>query len=257
MFSGFANKKDKTKKKSFFLRNGAAVLEHVILSFNGKCNSIQTFSAEDIKKSTDNFNWSRMLYWGCGYRMYKGVHEDRKISVKKFELTSYLFGDILKLVTNEVAVASRMSNHKNVLKLLGCCLETELPILVYEYPENGNLSDYFDRDGNEQLPFENKLRIVTEIANAVAYLHHGLSKTFIHRDLNCRNVFLNQDYSAKLSEFELSLPIPEGKTHVNAEKECSTTGFFAREVALYGRFTEKSDVYNFGILLCELLIGKR
>ncbi|PON77809.1 Tyrosine-protein kinase [Parasponia andersonii] len=141
------------KKKNFLLKNGAAMLEELIISFNGKCNLMRTFSAEEIKKSTDNFNWSRLLYCGCGYR-------------------------ILKLIANEV-----MSNHKNVLKLLGCCFETELPVLVYEFTVNGNLSDYFGKDDNEQLLFEIKLRIAIGVANAVAYLHHGLSKTFIHRDL--------------------------------------------------------------------------
>ncbi|PON77805.1 Tyrosine-protein kinase [Parasponia andersonii] len=256
MFSGFRNNENKVEKNGFFLKNGAAVLEQLILLFDGKCNQIRTYSAEDLKRATDNFDWSRMIHESWDYTMYKGLHEDCEISVKKFISPSHYFKDCLKWISNEVAVASLMSNHKNVLKLLGCCLETELPMLVYEFPRNGNLSRMLDRDGGEQLPFETRLRIAIEIANAVAYLHHGLSKTFIHRDIHRGQVFLDQDYGAKLFEFQASIPIPEGETHVDGEV-FGTKGFGPPEVMMCGRYTERSDVYDFGILLCHLLIGKR
>ncbi|PON89318.1 Tyrosine-protein kinase [Trema orientale] len=257
MFSGSRKNENKVEKNGFFLKNGAAVLEQLILLFDGKCNRIRTYSAEDLKRATDNFDRSRMIHESAGYIMYKGLHEDCEISVKKFISPShYKFMDSLKRISNEAAVASRMSNHKNVLKLLGCCLETELPMLVYEFPGNGNLSRMLDRDGGEQLPFESRLSIAIEIANAVAYLHHGLSKKFIHRDVHRGQVFLDQDYGAKLFEFQASIPIPEGETHVDAEVY-GTKVFGPPEVLMYGRYTERSDVYDFGILLCDLLIGKR
>ena len=262
MLRCFGNKKDDIEKNGFFLRNGAAVLEQIIVSLNGNCNPIRNYSLQELNKATDNFSWSRMIHLSSGYILYKGVHDSREISVKKYTgnaVTSSPFNR-LELISNEVAISSRMSEHKNVLKLLGCCLETELPLLVFEFPEKGNLSSFLKRFANgkeeEELPFETKLKISVGLANAAAYLHHGLSNMFIHRDIHIGNVFLDHNYVAKLSEFRLSLPIPEGETHVDAEV-CGTTGFIAPEVVLRGRYTEQSDAYNFGILLFELLVGKR
>ncbi|PON77811.1 Serine/threonine protein kinase [Parasponia andersonii] len=250
MFSS-TRKKDKIKKNTFFLRNGAAVLEQVISYFNGDCNPIRSYSPEQLKKATSNFQWK--IHGDSSYDLYEGIHEDRKISVKRFK--SDLREDHLKEIANEVAVASRMSNHRNVLKLLGYCLETKFPILVYEFPTRVNLSSYI-HDDIQQLPWECKLRIVTEIANAIGFLHNGLPKTIIHRDIKTRNVFLDQNDTAKLFEFQAAIPIPEGKNYVHADAY-GTFGFVAPEAAYRGLFTEKSDVYSFGVLLFEVLTGKK
>lgn len=204
------------------------------------------------------------------YKPYKGLHEGREISVKKFEENR---NATLERIANEVAIASRISNHKNVPKLLGCCLETEFPILVYEFPTNGDLqSCIYAKNELLQLSWERKLRIVIAIANAVAYLHHGLSKTIIHRHINPGNIFLDVNDNVKLSNFLDAVPTPEGKTHVDAEI-CGTFGYMAPEVLMkrydversgandvlvrdQGRYTEKSDVFAFGVLLCDVLTGK-
>ncbi|GMN36324.1 hypothetical protein TIFTF001_005932 [Ficus carica] len=153
---GFGNKKDKGKKNGFFLKNGAAVLEKVISLHNGDCNPIRSYSAHELKKATGEFRW--MIHEDYDYKLYKGLHEGREISVKKFEENR---NATLERIANEVAIASRMSNHNNVLKLLGCCLETELPFLVYEFPTNGNLqSCIYAKNQLLQLSWERKLRIV-------------------------------------------------------------------------------------------------
>ncbi|XP_062089996.1 non-functional pseudokinase ZED1-like [Humulus lupulus] len=237
MFSGFSNKKNMTQKKAFFMKNGGAVLEQTILLFNGKSNPLRSYSSQQLKMATHNFDFSRLIHEGAGYRMYKGVdkEDDCEISVKKFSYYSrFNRNESLEKIANEVAIASQMSNHKNVLKLLGYCLETELPMLVYELPVHGNLSRFAERIGKEaQLTFETKLRIGIGIANAVAYLHHGHSQTFIHRDIHSGQVFLDQDYGAKLCSFYASIPIPEGETHVEADV-FGTKGFTSPEVARYG-----------------------
>lgn len=104
------------------MKNGAAVLEKLIRLHNGDCNPIRSYSAQQLHNATDNFRWEIHEDWN--YKLYKGFHEDREISVKKFKSHEE---DQLQRIANEVAIASRMSNHSNVLKLLGCCLETELP----------------------------------------------------------------------------------------------------------------------------------
>ncbi|XP_038713506.1 putative wall-associated receptor kinase-like 16 [Tripterygium wilfordii] len=153
------------------------------------------------------------------------------------------------MVANEIAIASNMSNHSNFLKLLGCCLETEFPILVYE--SGVNLS----HEMINSLPWETKLRIANEMANAFAYLHYGTSRIIIHRDIKIGNIYLNQDNIAKVSEFQLSVLIPLGKTHVDAEV-CGTYGYLAPEYVVTGRLTEKNDVFSFGIVLMEILTIK-
>lgn len=249
MLTCFRNK-NKKEKGYVFMRNGAEVLEQVITSFNGNCNLIRTYSIKDLNKATNNFHHEGLLCWSSFYKLYKGIHDHHQISVKKFDESRER--DLLKLIANEVAIASQMSNHKNVLKLLGCCLETEFPILVYEFPKNGNLR----RDTNDKLPWLSKLRIATQVAHAVAYLHYGFSKMIVHRDLTTQHIFLDQDYVAKLSDFHNSLIIPEGETHVHADV-CGTQGIVAPEIIPNGRHTEKVDVHNFGIVLFEILAGKR
>ena len=198
MFSRFRKKGDNN-----FLKNGASVLEAVIRYFNGDCNPIRSYSAKELRSATRDFK--QKIHKDCFYTLYKGIHEGREIAVKTFEVC---LEDEVKRVANEVAIASRMSNHNNVLKLLGCCLETELTILVYESPTNGNLRSYIDSK-DQQLPWEHKLRVAIGIANAVAYLHHGLSKKIIHRDIKPGHIFLDQNGAAKLLDFLLAIPIPE------------------------------------------------
>ncbi|GMN36315.1 hypothetical protein TIFTF001_005911 [Ficus carica] len=272
-------KKD-DKKETFFLKNGGAVLEQLIRCFNGDCNPIRSFSTQELRKATNNFEW--VMHEDDNYSMYEGIHENREISVKKFKPDKD--DEVLGRIANEAAIASRMSNHKNVLKLVGCCLETELPLLVYEFPTMGSLENHIYVSENNQLPWEDKLKIAIGLANAVAYLHHGLSKTIIHRDIKPTSIFLDQNLVAKLFDFQDALQIPEGEAHIDAEV-VGTFRFVAPEIAEKGRYversdsdlttivddgpkfdrltssdgryTEKSDVYSFGVLLLEILTGKR
>ncbi|KAF4387673.1 hypothetical protein G4B88_004000 [Cannabis sativa] len=254
--------------KNFFLKNGAAVLEQTIRLFNGKSNPLRSYSSQQLNKATNNFHVSRIIHQGGGYQMYRGVLNDGEkddcgIFVKTFSSEPFSkSGDYLEKIATEIAVASNMSNHNNVLKLLGYCLETKWPMLVYDYfPIQGDLSSFLIHTIEPplllppQLPFETKLRIGIGIANAVAYLHHGHSKTFIHRDIHSGQVLLDQDYGPKLFNFYGSIPIPEGETHVDAEV-FGTKGFGPPEVVTQGRYTERSDVCDFGFLFCELLTGK-
>ncbi|GMN36316.1 hypothetical protein TIFTF001_005913 [Ficus carica] len=284
MFPGLIrNKKDqREKEEAFFVKNGASVLEKLVSLLNGDCNPIRSYSAQQLQKATGDFRW--LIHEGWNYNLYKGIHEEREISVKRFT-SDCKDDDVLEKIANEVAIASRMSNHKNVLKLLGCCLETELPLLVYEFPALGNLGNHIYRPKDNQLPWELKLRIVTEVANAVAYLHYGLSRTIIHRNIKPINVFLDRNHVAKLFDFQDALPIPVGDSHIDAQV-MGTFGFVAPEIAENGvaedrgrtlsnpstvlaelefnqekssdgRYTEKSDVYSFGVLLLEVLVGDR
>lgn len=234
------------------------MLEQLIVLFNGNCNPIRTYSIKDLNRATNKFHSDGLLHWDMHYDMYRGVHQGHEISVKMFkfhEESTRPCENPVELIVNELAIASQMSKHKNVLKLLGCCLETEFPILVYEFPANGNLEDAIT-DKDEQLPWEMKLKIATQVARAVSYLHHGLSKIFIHRVIRIGSIFLDKDCVAKLSDFQTCLPIPEGETHVEAQEVIGHGKPLAPELFKYRYYTEKTDVYSFGWVLHDMLAGQ-
>ncbi|KAF8376692.1 hypothetical protein HHK36_031640 [Tetracentron sinense] len=228
----------------------------MITSFDGRPSPICSFSKKELERATNNYHQDGVLHQGWSYKMYKGTYKDRAISVKKFKLDGP--GEYIGEYINEVAVASQMGKHKNVLKLLGCCLETEIPTLVYEFAAGGRLYDHiFEEElSPSYLSWEIRLRIATEIADAVAYLHTSLSKPIVHRVINSRTIFLDQNYVAKLFEFGFSISIPLGETHVCADV-VGYFGFTAPESDFTRRYTEKSDVYSFGVVLFEILTGKR
>ncbi|KAF8391967.1 hypothetical protein HHK36_022307 [Tetracentron sinense] len=261
----------KAKEKHFL--EGGLLLEEMIKSFDGRPNPIRSFSQKELQRATNNYHHDGVLHQHWSYKLYKGTYEDRPICVKKFPANA-LWGYIMELYINEVAVASQMSNHKNVLKLWGCCLETQVPTLVYEFAANGCLSNHIfaanvclsdhiseeelspSKKNSQLLSWESKLRIATEIADAVAYLHNGTSKPIIHRYINSGSIVLDQHYVAKLFDLGFSVSIPLGETHVDANRMWNfpTT---APESAYTGRYSEKSDVYSFGVILYEILTGKR
>ncbi|KAF8391583.1 hypothetical protein HHK36_023889 [Tetracentron sinense] len=241
----------------------------MITSCIGKSNPIKVFSAEELEKATNNYDPNLILHEDWGYAFYRGTtaHGGRTIFVKKF---IYRLDDehqarkVLEGTVNEVAIASQL-NHKNVLKLLGCCLETQIPIQVYEFASNGNLYHSVCRiegEDNEdptrprhQISWKSRLRIATEIAYAITYLHKSTSKPIVHRDVKSSNIFLDEHFVAKLSDFTHSVPIPLGETHVKDDVQ-GTFGFIAPEYCRLGLVTEKTDVFSFGMLLLELLMGK-
>ncbi|KAF6138526.1 hypothetical protein GIB67_022560 [Kingdonia uniflora] len=251
----FKAPKEEENTTEFFIQNGAYLLEELIISCNGKSNPIRNFSIKELLKATNNYHRDHILRTTEEFTLFKGRHEDQFITVKKFKGNDRRFTE---RCVNEVVMLSQI-NHKNVLKLLGCCLDTEVPILVYEYAANGDLFEKIIEKvglGNHSvMSWESRLRIATGIANAVSYIHTATSKPIIHRDIKSGNILLDQNYVPKLSDFSFSISIPLGETHVE-DAVRGTIGFIAPEYIASGRLTEKADVFSFGMLLLELLTGK-
>ncbi|XP_058096474.1 wall-associated receptor kinase 17-like [Magnolia sinica] len=145
-----------------------------------------------------------------------------------------------------MAVLSQMK-HRNVVKLLGCCLETEIPMLAYEFASNGRLSDHI-----KDLSWEDRLRIAAQVADALTYMHTATSTPIVHRDINPSTILLDDNYSPKVFELGLSVTIPIGQTHVETPV-AGTISYMAPEQMTRGLVTEKCDVYSFGRLLFDLL----
>ncbi|XP_019084928.1 PREDICTED: non-functional pseudokinase ZED1-like isoform X2 [Camelina sativa] len=246
------NNKKKKKKKISDLKNGGILLEELIASFDGKTNPIRCFSSDEIFKATDNFSESQVISsWGY-FIWYRGVIEERPVSIKKW--SSQNLSNFTEAY-RDISVSSQMSGHKNTLKLIGCCLEFDLPALVCEYAEHGPLSKDGGISSGEVLPWNVRLKIAKEIATSVTYLHTAFPETIIHRNINPTNIFIDENWTAKLSDFWFCVAIPEGELYVEDEVK-GVTGFVDPDYYWTMKVTEKVDIYSFGVVMLVLLSGR-
>lgn len=215
--------------------------------------SLYDFS--QIADATDNFSPCKILGEGGFGPVYKGIFPDgQEVAIKKLSARSR---QGLVELKNEIQLVAKLQ-HRHLVRLLGCCIHDEEKILIYEYMSNKSL-DYFIFNPNRRtsLNWTIRLKIVEGIAQGLLYLHEHSRLRIIHRDLKASNILLDSELNPKISDFGMARIFPSDATQTKTSRLVGTYGYMAPEYAFEGLLSIKSDVFSFGVLLLEIISGKR
>lgn len=227
--------------------------EDMLKASNGG-RSARMFEWKEVKKATEGFAKKNLLGVGGFGEVYKGVLEDGTLVAVKSAKVGNLKST--EQVLNEVGILS-LVNHKNLVRLLGCCVEAKQPLMIYEYIANGTLHEHLhNRRGDHILDWRARLKIAHQTADALAYLHSSAHTPIYHRDVKSTNILLDMELNAKVSDFGLSRLAQPGLSHVSTCAQ-GTLGYLDPEYYRNYQLTDKSDVYSFGVVLLELLTSKK
>ncbi|XP_020091490.1 receptor-like serine/threonine-protein kinase SD1-8 isoform X2 [Ananas comosus] len=213
------------------------------------------FDLGTIAVATEGFSNTNKLGEGGFGPVYRGkLGDGQEIAVKTLAKTSVQGLDEFK---NEVMLIAKLQ-HRNLVRLLGCCIQGEERMLIYEYMENKSLDMFlFDKAYSASLNWQTRYRIIEGIARGLVYLHQDSRFRVIHRDLKASNILLDKEMSPKISDFGMARIFGGDETEVNTRKVVGTYGYMSPEYAMDGIFSVKSDVFSFGVLVLEIISGRR
>ncbi|KAK9706026.1 hypothetical protein RND81_07G099900 [Saponaria officinalis] len=215
--------------------------------------SKSTFSYDELAMATDNFSEDNILgQGGFGY-VHKGVLPNGKeVAVKSLKAGS---GQGEREFQAEVEIISRV-HHKHLVSLVGYCITGSHRLLVYEFVPNKTMEFHLHGKGRPTMDWPTRLRIALGSAKGLAYLHEDCHPKIIHRDIKAANILLNNKFEAMVADFGLAKLSSDVNTHVST-RVMGTFGYLAPEYAASGKLTDKSDVFSFGVMLLELITGRR
>ncbi|XP_047062528.1 cysteine-rich receptor-like protein kinase 10 [Lolium rigidum] len=208
-----------------------------------------------LRAATDNFSESNKLGEGGFGSVYKGVlSEGQEIAVKRLSQTSMQGVEELK---TELVLVAKLQ-HKNLVRLVGVCLEGQEKLLVYEYMPKRSLDTVlFDSEKRRDLDWGKRLKIVNGVARGLQYLHEDSQLRIVHRDLKASNVLLDSDCNPKISDFGLAKLFGWDQSQAITSHIAGTYGYMAPEYAMRGQYSVKSDAFSFGVLLLEIVTGRK
>ncbi|KZV21364.1 receptor-like protein kinase [Dorcoceras hygrometricum] len=208
-----------------------------------------------IKAATSDFSVASKLGQGGFGAVYKGkLAHGQDVAVKRLSLDSSQ-GDVE--FKNEVSLVAKLQ-HRNLVKLLGFSIEGKERLLVYEFVDNASLDRFiFDPTKRNDLDWERRCKIIVGISRGLLYLHEESRLKIIHRDLKASNILLDADMNPKIADFGMARLFAIDETQANTNRIVGTYGYMSPEYALYGKFSIKSDVFSFGVLILEIVSGKQ
>ncbi|CAL1391503.1 unnamed protein product [Linum trigynum] len=222
---------------------------------NGGHDHLTVYSVAAIMMATDNFSPQNKLGQGGFGPVYKGkLPNGLEVAVKRLSETS---GQGLVEFRNELILIAKLQ-HRNLVKLLGYCIHGEEKMLVYEYMANKSLDSFiFDESKRSQLDWNERFNIIEGIAQGLLYLHKYSRVRIIHRDLKVSNILLDEKINPKISDFGLARIFYTNASKANTNRPAGTFGYMSPEYIMEGVFSTKSDVFSFGIMLLEIVSGRK
>ncbi|KAF2540291.1 hypothetical protein F2Q68_00029863 [Brassica cretica] len=214
------------------------------------------FDYEAIEAATSNFHNTNKLGHGGFGEVYKGTFPNgTEIAVKRLSKTS---GQGEREFKNEVLLVAKLQ-HRNLVRLLGFCVQGDEKILVYEFLPNKSLNYFLFGDSTKrsQLDWTRRYKIIGGITRGILYLHQDSRLTIIHRDLKASNILLDADMNPKIADFGMARNFKMDQTEDNTRRVVGTFGYMPPEYVANGQFSTKSDVYSFGVLILEIIGGKK
>ncbi|XP_010263973.1 PREDICTED: receptor-like serine/threonine-protein kinase ALE2 isoform X3 [Nelumbo nucifera] len=242
--------------RSFLSNSMASSASVSLVSTMGPCIlSVKTFTLAELEKATEKFSSKKILGEGGFGRVYHGIMEDGTEVAVKLLIRDDQNGD--REFISEVEMLSRL-HHRNLVKLIGICIEEHIRCLVYELVHNGSLESHLHGADKKKgvLDWDARMKIALGAARGLAYLHEDSNPRVIHRDFKASNVLLEDDFTPKVSDFGLAREATEGSNHIST-RVMGTFGYVAPEYAMTGHLLVKSDVYSYGVVLLELLSGRK